>query len=146
MANHLALEQGIQIQLGSNKAIIIIKTILGDYYKKMTKFIFNWCFLKMTFFGSIIQKPISSIIFIREKQVWYQIKEEGLLITYCFNFWNRIYTMSSDRMTEVKFHKHKQKNQRDKEKERDRQTDRQKEEHGHTERKTDKERVYLLND
>ena len=34
MANDSALEQRIQIQLGSNKAIIIAKTILGDYYKK----------------------------------------------------------------------------------------------------------------
>ena len=32
--NDSALEQRIQIQLGSNKAIIIVKTILGDYKKK----------------------------------------------------------------------------------------------------------------
>ena len=34
MANDSALEQRIQNQLGSNKAIIIVKTILGNYYKK----------------------------------------------------------------------------------------------------------------
>ena len=32
-----ALEQKIQIQLGSNKAIIIVKMILGDYCKKKKK-------------------------------------------------------------------------------------------------------------
>ena len=37
MANDSALEQRIQIQLGSNKAIIIVKTILGDYCKKKKK-------------------------------------------------------------------------------------------------------------
>ena len=37
MANDSSLEQRIQIQLGSNKAIIIVKTILGDYYKKKEK-------------------------------------------------------------------------------------------------------------
>ena len=34
LANDSALEQRTQIQLGSNKAIIIVKTILGNYYKK----------------------------------------------------------------------------------------------------------------
>ena len=37
MANNSALEQRIQIQLGSNKTIIIVKTIFGDYYKKYYK-------------------------------------------------------------------------------------------------------------
>ena len=36
-ANDSALEQRIQIQLGSNKAIIIVITILGDYCKKKKK-------------------------------------------------------------------------------------------------------------
>ena len=34
LANDLALEQRNKIQLGSNTAIIIVKTILGDYCKK----------------------------------------------------------------------------------------------------------------
>ena len=34
MANDSALEQKIQIQLWSNKAIIIVQTILGNYCKK----------------------------------------------------------------------------------------------------------------
>ena len=37
MANDSALEQRIQYQLGSNKAIIIVKMILGDYCKKKKK-------------------------------------------------------------------------------------------------------------
>ena len=50
MANDSALEQRIQIHLGSNKAIIIVKTILGDYYKKKkrasrvsTKYVILFC-------------------------------------------------------------------------------------------------------
>ena len=43
MANDSALEQRIQIQLGSNKAIIIVKTILGDYYKKKKKIYILTC-------------------------------------------------------------------------------------------------------
>ena len=37
LANNSALEQRIQIHLGSNKAIIIVQTILGNYYKKKKK-------------------------------------------------------------------------------------------------------------
>ena len=53
----------------------------------------------MTFFW-VVKTPISSVNFITtsEKENWYEIKEERLLISYGLKFRNSIFTMSPARL------------------------------------------------